>query len=187
MATPSKSGPARVDICDDSSTPSFKAKPPGGRSAHATTTPVRGAAKKLAMSPAAKAVVQKPPATASGPAPLSTPPPAAEGWAIEEGGKFLCLDVRSIPYIMAFSDCLMALASGMTIKFFPIFFKDEVHLSPAVLNLMYTVIPLSLAFMSALSQLECKLIGRVITIVINRLIGIGILYFITMYFCTAAG
>jgi hypothetical protein len=32
-----------------------------------------------------------------------------------------------IPVVLALTDCIMGLASGMTIKFFPIFFKDRVR------------------------------------------------------------
>jgi hypothetical protein len=38
-----------------------------------------------------------------------------------------CLGVSAIPGLLALTDCVMGLASGMTIKFFPIFFKDEVR------------------------------------------------------------
>lgn len=35
-----------------------------------------------------------------------------------------------IPGVLALTDCVMGLASGMTIKFFPIFFKDKVEIRP---------------------------------------------------------
>jgi len=35
-----------------------------------------------------------------------------------------------IPYIMFLSSCVMAFGSGMTVKFFPLFFKDEVGMTP---------------------------------------------------------
>lgn len=38
-----------------------------------------------------------------------------------------CFGVESIPAILALTDCVMGLASGMTIKFFSIFFMQEVR------------------------------------------------------------
>ncbi|GAB5355841.1 hypothetical protein AAMO2058_000239700 [Amorphochlora amoebiformis] len=37
---------------------------------------------------------------------------------------------EAVPYILVMSDVLMGLASGMTVKFFPLFFKNEGKLSP---------------------------------------------------------
>jgi len=48
-----------------------------------------------------------------------------------------CLCVKStkhIPYVMICSDIIIGLGSGMTIKFFPLFFKNEVLLSPSEVN-----------------------------------------------------
>jgi hypothetical protein len=39
----------------------------------------------------------------------------------EEGPRVLGLSRRSVPYILAVSDAIYGLASGMTIKFFPVF------------------------------------------------------------------
>jgi len=43
----------------------------------------------------------------------------------------------SVPYIIVTSDVLMGLGSGMTIKFFPLFFKNEAKLSPVTTLLIY--------------------------------------------------
>ena len=48
-----------------------------------------------------------------------------------------CLCVRStkhIPWVILASDIIIGLGSGMTIKFFPLFFKNEVELSPSSVN-----------------------------------------------------
>mmetsp|Transcript_7638 Transcript_7638/g.18547 ORF Transcript_7638/g.18547 Transcript_7638/m.18547 type:complete len:194 (-) Transcript_7638:791-1372(-) len=79
------------------------------------------------------------------------------------------------------TDCCMGLASGMTIKFFPIFFRTEAKLSPSNVSLMYTAIPLALSSMALVAQREAHFIGRVQTIVTNRLIGITLLLFIATH------
>lgn len=45
--------------------------------------------------------------------------------------RLLCLYIRTkhIPWIMVTADFIFGIASGMTIKFFPLFFKNEVALT----------------------------------------------------------
>ncbi|GFR48525.1 hypothetical protein Agub_g10420 [Astrephomene gubernaculifera] len=92
--------------------------------------------------------------------------------------RFLCLNAAWIPGVLALTDCVMGLASGMTIKFFPIFFKDAVRLPPTYVNLMYCAIPLCLSSASFLAQRQSRLLGRVQTMVLNRGVGIGLLCWI---------
>ena len=40
---------------------------------------------------------------------------------------------------MITSDIILAVASGMTIKFFPLFFQNEVRLDPVLVNLIYVL------------------------------------------------
>ncbi|GIL76375.1 hypothetical protein Vretimale_5936 [Volvox reticuliferus] len=95
--------------------------------------------------------------------------------------RFLCLNMAWIPGVLALTDCTMGLASGMTIKFFPIFFKDAVRLAPMYVNLMYCAIPLCLSAAAYLAQRESRLLGRVQTMVLNRGIGITLLYWIATH------
>ena len=53
-------------------------------------------------------------------------------------------------------------------RFFPIFFKQEVMLSPSGVTLVYCAIPLVLSLFSFLTQIEASLVGRVQAIVLNR-------------------
>ena len=41
------------------------------------------------------------------------------------------LTTKAVPYIVFLADLTISLASGMTIKFFPLFWKDDCHMSPA--------------------------------------------------------
>jgi MFS family permease len=54
--------------------------------------------------------------------------------------SFLCFpDIPEVPAMIALADVIFGLASGMTIKFFPIFFVDSLQMSPVQISLLYTV------------------------------------------------
>eukprot|EP00471_Norrisiella_sphaerica_P009172 CAMPEP_0184495906 /NCGR_PEP_ID=MMETSP0113_2-20130426/32648_1 /TAXON_ID=91329 /ORGANISM="Norrisiella sphaerica, Strain BC52" /LENGTH=556 /DNA_ID=CAMNT_0026882315 /DNA_START=90 /DNA_END=1760 /DNA_ORIENTATION=+ len=91
--------------------------------------------------------------------------------------KFLTRE--SVPYIIVTSDVLMGLASGMTIKFFPLFFKNEAMLSP-VSTLLINVI--TFPVMSACSKLaqyssdpNTGCLGRVQVCLLTSYTGIALL------------
>ena len=72
-----------------------------------------------------------------------------------------CIPPRYVPLTCWISAAIMGLASGMTTKFFPLFFKNECKLSPVWVNLIYIVQPFSITCMSFLAQ-RCSLtVGRV--------------------------
>lgn len=60
------------------------------------------------------------------------------------------LSTKAIPYILATADLMVGLASGMTIKFFPIFFLQQVGLPPVGTNFVMAGSPLAVAIMSSL-------------------------------------
>lgn len=64
-----------------------------------------------------------------------------------------------IPVILTLSDVLYGLASGMTIKFFPLFFKDVVRLSPAFLHFVLAGQPLCIAVGSIVVRSIAHLVG----------------------------
>ena len=80
-----------------------------------------------------------------------------------------------VPYILFSSSVLLGLASGMTIKFFPLFFKNECGMSPVAVQVIYAVLPLVLAAFSRLGTALAMRIGRVQTMVALKLVGIGLL------------
>ena len=53
-----------------------------------------------------------------------------------------------MPYLLAASDTVYGLASGMTIKFFPVFWIREVELSPMAVQGMAAAVPILLALSS---------------------------------------
>jgi hypothetical protein len=54
------------------------------------------------------------------------------------------------------------------LRFFPVFFREEVSLTPVAVNLMYCAVPIALSTMSYLAQRQSRMIGRVQTMVFNR-------------------
>ncbi|GAX74844.1 hypothetical protein CEUSTIGMA_g2290.t1 [Chlamydomonas eustigma] len=85
-----------------------------------------------------------------------------------------------IPVVLAFTDCIFGLASGMTIKFFPIFFMQEVGLPPSQVAVLYCAIPLALSLFAFASQKAARAFGRVQVMTMNRAVGIAILYWIAL-------
>ena len=53
-----------------------------------------------------------------------------------------------IPYATFFSSLVFAIGSGMTVKFFPLFFKDEVGLSPTHVQIIYVLVPIVMSAFS---------------------------------------
>jgi hypothetical protein len=60
------------------------------------------------------------------------------------------MQVKHIPHIMVGSDMISGLASGMTIKFFPLYFARAVWLQPVETQSIYVALPI---FMIILSKL----------------------------------
>lgn len=86
---------------------------------------------------------------------------ASQGVEVIEGSIGGWFGVGAIPPILAVSDCIMGLASGMTVKFFPIFFWREVGLGPTAVNLIMCCGPLSMSLCSFLGQRFSLVIGTI--------------------------
>ena len=74
--------------------------------------------------------------------------------------QFRSLSKKCVPYFLASSDVLFGLASGMTIKFFPIFFLKQVALPPIGTNFILAGTPLCVAIMSQLASPIAQLLGE---------------------------
>eukprot|EP00038_Savillea_parva_P002858 m.118401 g.118401 ORF g.118401 m.118401 type:complete len:499 (+) comp10978_c0_seq1:50-1546(+) len=86
-----------------------------------------------------------------------------------------CITKEHIPYIMFVSGLITALGSGMTVKFFPLFFKNELKFSPAEVQTIYVVTPLAIAAFSGVGTKLASCIGRVETILAVSAVGLGCL------------
>ncbi|KAK9823877.1 hypothetical protein WJX72_006127 [[Myrmecia] bisecta] len=82
-----------------------------------------------------------------------------------------------IPYILASSDFVAGIASGMTIKFFPIFFLEAVQLPPIQVSVIMAATPLAIALMSAAVQPLSHTLGRAQTCLLTRLVAVVLLFY----------
>jgi MFS family permease len=83
------------------------------------------------------------------------------------------LTIKSIPYIVFGADLIIALASGMTIKFFPLFFKNDCKMSPAEVQTVYLIVPIVMCICSTLGTSVSKVTGRVQAVILLRFSGLG--------------
>ncbi|KAK9820228.1 hypothetical protein WJX72_007681 [[Myrmecia] bisecta] len=80
-----------------------------------------------------------------------------------------------VPLLLTFSDYIGALAAGMTIKFFSLFFIQKCSLGPVQVSLLSVVGPVGISLLSLLCQKVSKRLGRVQTSLATRLVDIGLL------------
>ena len=82
-----------------------------------------------------------------------------------------------IPYIVFISGLISSLGSGMTVKFFPLFFKDEVGMTPSQVQIIYTLVPIVMAiFGTFATKLATDIgFGRVQTMIAFWIVGISLL------------
>ncbi len=103
-------------------------------------------------------------------------PPKKQGGTSNKSGS-CCITVGSVPYVLFCSSLVTAVGSGMTIKFFPLFFKSDIDpkLSPRDVQGIYVCAPLAIAAFTALNQQLAKRLGRVQVMVGAQLIGVSLL------------
>ena len=86
-----------------------------------------------------------------------------------------------IPYILFCSSLTVSLASGMTVKFFPLFFKDDVGLSPTQVQIIYAILPFVMVPISSGVTKLSSYIGRVQATMASVLMGAGCLYLMVFF------
>mmetsp|Transcript_5899 Transcript_5899/g.6783 ORF Transcript_5899/g.6783 Transcript_5899/m.6783 type:complete len:371 (-) Transcript_5899:77-1189(-) len=89
-----------------------------------------------------------------------------------------------VPRLFAVSDVILGVASGMTIKFFPLFFKEESQLSPIEVNVIFLIAPSCVALQSYFTRLLASRIGRVKAMLMVYVP--GVLLLVLMY-CMSIG
>ena len=67
------------------------------------------------------------------------------------------------------------MGSGMTVKFFPLFFKHNCGFDPAAVQVIYTIVPVAMALFSQSGTVVSKRLGRIPTILLMRGLGLGCL------------
>jgi predicted MFS family arabinose efflux permease len=87
-----------------------------------------------------------------------------------------------IPYIIFFNGLIFAIGSGMTVKFFPLFFKDEVRLSPSQVQIVYCIVPIVMAITATIgSKLAGSGFGRVQTMLLFWCLGVSLLFSMVIF------
>lgn len=83
---------------------------------------------------------------------------------------------RRIPYLLFCFDMVVSLGSGMTVKFFPLFFKNDANLTPTEVQVIYLIVPIVMVACSGIGQKMSKSLGRVQTIITVKSLGLSLLY-----------
>mmetsp|Transcript_9044 Transcript_9044/g.12124 ORF Transcript_9044/g.12124 Transcript_9044/m.12124 type:complete len:541 (+) Transcript_9044:210-1832(+) len=91
------------------------------------------------------------------------------------GALFSPSSPHFVPLMLSGSDFINALASGMTVKFFPLFFQFKSNMSPLGVSIVYLIIPLACAFVSFVNERIAKKVGRIPMIFFCRLFGVTLL------------
>lgn len=101
-----------------------------------------------------------------------TAPPAAES-AAPLAQQIRC--ARAIPYIIFVSGLAFALGSGMTVKFFPLFFKNSCRMTPIEVQAIYVAVPIIMVLFSGVGTSLSSRFGRAQTMVLLKVVGVGLL------------
>lgn len=82
-----------------------------------------------------------------------------------------------VPRLLFTSSLLSALGSGMTVKFFPLFFRETVGLTPIQVQAVYTLTPAMMVCGMGMAQLLHPRLGRVQTLCTVKMCAVGLLLF----------
>ena len=101
-----------------------------------------------------------------------------EGQAMEQDGGNGPFNYgqRFIPIVLCLQSCVFAIGSGMTVKFFPLFFKEEVGMSPSQVQVIYVAVPIVMALLSGVGEKIAKGFGRVQTMILLNTGGVLCLF-----------
>ena len=109
---------------------------------------------------------------------VARPPPGSAARATQLHTGHNRIDARQrywVPRITTASDILFGLASGMTIKYFPLFFKDETGLSPIKVNSIFCITPFLIAINSLMVRKAASRLGIVPVVLTVKVAGIALL------------
>ena len=84
----------------------------------------------------------------------------------------------AIPYVLFASSLVTSLASGLTVKYFPLFFK-ELGFGSAAVQGIFLLVPVLISSFSFVAQKMGKRIGRIESTVTLSILGVSLLFFMT--------
>ena len=106
-------------------------------------------------------------------------PHPTEKQTTAEGGSEDGRDKRIssvVPYMVCINDVITCVGAGMTVKFFPLFFKNDYSLSPVQVQLLFAGYLCSLGVFTFLCERVSRVIGRVQASLIFSLAGTACLF-----------
>lgn len=127
--------------------------------------------KETPLGPSAPPVIVDVPSPSSSTSSTTSLPYSSSSAALETKKTF-CITRKMIPAILFGSSLMSALGSGMSVKFFPLFFKSQLAMSPSQVQTIYALTPISMALLSVLATSVAARIGRVQVSVYFQLLGI---------------
>jgi MFS family permease len=81
-----------------------------------------------------------------------------------------------VPYLIILNDLVTCIGAGMTVKFFPLFFKNDYGLSPIQLQALYCIYCMAFALFTWLCEKVASRIGRAQSSLIFSLSGVTCLF-----------
>ena len=82
-----------------------------------------------------------------------------------------CVSAARVPHIIVGSDLISGFGSGMTVKFFPLFFSKKLMLSPIGTNCIYIAVPMFMMAASLIAQRLSMKYGRVQVSILYAYVG----------------
>lgn len=87
----------------------------------------------------------------------------------------------TIPIILVASGLIIGFGAGMTVAFFPVFFRNEYGLRPILVNTIYMLMNIATAFSAIAGQRISRRLGLIETIFFFQVAAVYALAFITQY------
>jgi len=93
--------------------------------------------------------------------------------------RFLCFQSKHVPIVLFSADFVISVGAGMTINFFPLFFKEEYGMTPSDVNWLFVMQPIVIICLNWFAQSLCGVYGRMPVIVFTRFFSTVSLFFMT--------
>eukprot|EP00922_Rhytidocystis_sp_ex-Travisia-forbesii_P025868 GHVS01037947.1.p1 GENE.GHVS01037947.1~~GHVS01037947.1.p1 ORF type:complete len:490 (-),score=89.01 GHVS01037947.1:111-1580(-) len=81
-----------------------------------------------------------------------------------------------VPYFIAMSDLIRCVGSGMTVKFFPLFFKNDLGFLPDQVCLLFLLYAISIGVFTTMAEVIAARTGRSIASLLYSLAGVALLF-----------
>jgi predicted MFS family arabinose efflux permease len=77
-----------------------------------------------------------------------------------------------VPTILFFAQFVIAMGSGMTVKYWPLFLKNECHMSMKTIQILSIIVILEIIVFQYIAQTISKKLGRIYTVFMLNMMGI---------------